>query len=328
MYDDDQALGAELRRLAEADPLGPTSAGDLLVRGRRGRRRRQLLSATAVAALVAAVPVTAATLPELDGARDQAVAGEKTVVSTAPSPSTAPTSSAAPAPGTKPTLAGPTSLRPTDRAGRSMRAAPDAGTAEILRACSVKLTALQEARSGQKPGREVLPVTDLTGWTVLVRAIQPKVGTSFVAFSPDRKVKANCVIYAPGVPAGMDSASDTGAWPAPSLGPKALSPHLLAAGTSCAAGLDCSGFLYTGTYHVPAKVVRIRATATNGRVLNLRPRDGWLAVMWADGVGGQRAEFGLKYRAYDARGKEIKPDPDLYREVRKGLRQTTKGQPR
>lgn len=314
MYDDDQALRAELRRLAEADPLGPISADDLLVRGRRGRRRRQVLSATGVAALVAAVAVAAATLPELDGERGNAVAGNRTAAITSPTPSAGRPAT------TKPTPIRPTSPRPTGTAGSSLRAAPDAGSTEILRACSAKLSALK-SRSG-KSGPPVPAATDLTGWNVVVRAIQPKVGTAFVALSPDRKLNATCVIYTPGAPAGMDTGSDTGAWPAPLRARKELSPHLFTVGTNCDVGLDCSGFLYTSLDQVPAKVARIRATATNGRFVDLRPRDGWLAVMWPDGGS---AGFGLNYRAYDARGREIELNADRYNdEVRRETNEMAK----
>ncbi|HZX06481.1 hypothetical protein, partial [Kribbella sp.] len=56
-------IGAELRRLANTDPLGPIDGHDLLERGKRSRRRRRLLSAGGGIAGVAAVAVAASLLP-------------------------------------------------------------------------------------------------------------------------------------------------------------------------------------------------------------------------------------------------------------------------
>jgi hypothetical protein len=68
---DDPEIGAELQRLAAADPLEPISSTALLERGRRGRRRRRALSIGGIVAGLAAAVVVASLLPDLtinDGA--------------------------------------------------------------------------------------------------------------------------------------------------------------------------------------------------------------------------------------------------------------------
>jgi len=285
MYDDDQEIGAELRRLASADPLSPISSSALLARGRRGRLRRKLISSGGVVAAVSAVALTATLLPHPGQGPGQAVAG-----------SSGSTSAESPARRVAPP---------------SQNVAPTADTAAVLKACSVKLAAIKKGRQSSP-----LPVTtDLTGWRMLVRSIQPKVGTAFVATSPDGKLVARCVLYAPGVPAGYDKASNTWAHAArPS--PRTLTEYLFGAGSQCAPDLACTGFLNADTGEVPRNVVRIRLEAAGGRSVDVPVRDGWFAVMWAN---GGKAEMPGRFTAYDASGKVVKPDPDFVKKMLENL---------
>lgn len=280
MHDDDQEIGAELRRLASSDPLAPVSSSALLARGRRGRVRRRVVSSAGVAVAVAAVATTAALLPGFGGQQHQSVAGP-------PAPTSAGTQS------------------PTTRGQGSQRVEPTADNATVLRACSVKLAWVK--RLG---GRWPTPVTtDLTGWNVLVRSTQPRVGTAFVATSPDGKLVAACTLYAPAVPSGYDNPQDAQARPV-TPDPRAVSSHLFGAANQCGADLACAGYLYTGSDRVPTNVTRIKVQASNGRSLDVPVRGGWFAIMWAD---GGKARYGLDYTAYDASGKVVKPDPEVER---------------
>jgi hypothetical protein len=182
----------------------------------------------------------------------------------------------------------------------------------VLKACSVKLAAIKKGRQSSP-----LPVTtDLTGWRMLVRSIQPKVGTAFVATSPDAKLVARCVLYAPGAPSATSPASDTWAHAArPS--PRTLTEYLFGAGSQCATGLACTGFLYADTGEVPRNVVRIKLEAASGRSVDVPVRDGWFALMWAN--GGGKAEIPGRFTAYDASGKVVKPDPDFVKNMLKDL---------
>jgi hypothetical protein len=73
--DDVREVGAELHRLAEAEPLDPFDPTDLLTRGKRGRRRRRILTAGGTVAAVAAVALTATLLPKQFRANETPAAG-------------------------------------------------------------------------------------------------------------------------------------------------------------------------------------------------------------------------------------------------------------
>ncbi|MFC0627152.1 hypothetical protein [Kribbella deserti] len=74
---DDQEIGAELHRMAATDPLGPIDSQRLLARGRRGRKRRRILSASGAVAAVSAVALAATLLPNV-GQADTAPADSRT----------------------------------------------------------------------------------------------------------------------------------------------------------------------------------------------------------------------------------------------------------
>ncbi|MGW6279093.1 hypothetical protein [Kribbella sp. NPDC055071] len=76
--DDVREVGAELHRLAEAEPLDPFDPAELITRGKRGRRRRRILTAGGTVAVVAVVAVAASLLPNLSAADSKpAVAAPK-----------------------------------------------------------------------------------------------------------------------------------------------------------------------------------------------------------------------------------------------------------
>ena len=75
--DDVREVGAELHRLADAEQLQPLDTAQLLDRGRRGRRRRRILTVGGTVAGLAAIAVTAALLPNQLRANDAPVAGDQ-----------------------------------------------------------------------------------------------------------------------------------------------------------------------------------------------------------------------------------------------------------
>jgi hypothetical protein len=69
--EDVREVGAELHRLAESEPLDPFDTGALLARGRRGRRRRKILTLSGAVAGVAVIALAATLLPNLGAAGKQ-----------------------------------------------------------------------------------------------------------------------------------------------------------------------------------------------------------------------------------------------------------------
>lgn len=72
--DDVRDVTAELRRIAESEPLDTLDTTPLLERGRRGRRRRRILGVGGAVAAVAAVVAAATLLPGLGSAGEAPVA--------------------------------------------------------------------------------------------------------------------------------------------------------------------------------------------------------------------------------------------------------------
>ena len=76
--EDTREVSAELHRLADAEPLDHIDTGAVLTRGRRGLRRRRLLSAGGAVAGVAAAALAVTFIPNLTAGDDPGVAGTET----------------------------------------------------------------------------------------------------------------------------------------------------------------------------------------------------------------------------------------------------------
>ncbi|TWD80135.1 hypothetical protein FB561_1207 [Kribbella amoyensis] len=258
---EDQEIGAELHRLAERDPLAPLDPEALLVRGRRGVRRRRVL-AVAGAVVVTAVAASVALLP--GSAFDQGVPPIAT-----PSPSVP----ASPRPATS------IPARPVDD--------PAVTDETLLEACTRQLN------GGGLTGPDTI-----VGWQVKARSTQPKVGTAFVAVSPDGKSVATCDVYGASADLVANSRSESHVvGPAP----QAIDPNLMGTGAACPRSL-CRGWLFVEAGRVPVNAVRIEVDAGNGHRTTVPVNDGWFALLWA---GGANSEFPATYRAYDASGKAL-----------------------
>lgn len=341
---DAEEVRAQLDRLATPDPYGGLDSGQLLARGRRGKQRRRMLAGGgAAAAVVAAVAVTATLL---SGAGATTPGNETSVAGTATSTQSARTATK-PAEliteaealrrcraqwsrdvGTKiPPVyiistapEGPNPKRlvrertviwmdydnvpgfykcTIPAPGESIRGevvapkGPDprsqapvgADDVALLRACGVLL--------GGK---------DLTGWRIVQRASLAGVGTRFVAVESPNGPYAHCPVPAPGTNELLAATTFRRAGPAPS----ALGPHKFETGSQCRAG--CTGWLYDESGRVPAKVVRIRVTALNGRHTDIQVKDGWYAILWAD--GDPKGQPSGRFTAYDAAGNVVEVDPN------------------
>jgi hypothetical protein len=162
---------------------------------------------------------------------------------------------------------------------------PGADDKTMLRACAAGL----EGRN-------------LAGWRIVVRQSLAGIGTRFVAISPDGARGADCGVPAPGAGTGLLRPRQF------QVGrpPQVLGPHHFETGGQCNAG-TCTGWLYDEAGRVPVKVVRMRLTAGNGVTHDVPVKDGWFAILWADGQpGGQPTG---RFTAYDAAGKVVPISP-------------------
>lgn len=178
-----------------------------------------------------------------------------------------------------------TTPRHTPKADPAAFADPGADDQTLLRACSARTNGLS-----------------LAGWRIVARESLARIGTRLVAISPDAGRGVQCGVPAPGSGTGLlpSSAVQVG------KPPKALGPHHFEIGGQCSVG-SCTGWLYDEAGRVPAKVVRMRLTASNGRTHDVPVKDGWFAVLWADGQpGGQPSG---RFTAYDAAGNVVPISP-------------------
>jgi hypothetical protein len=274
-------LGAELHRLADDDPLGPIDAEALLQRGKRGRRRRRVAAIGGVTAGVAVIATAATYLPNLSTTSGQpGVAGSSpgfdrsTIVKVQP--------------------------RPVD--------APGVDDASLLRACTAKL-----AQGGVSVWHSAAGV-DLTGWRVITKMTAPRIGTAFVAASPDGRKIATCDVYGRSIPAGMGQSSFTQVHP-PRSAPTAVDPNMMGQGSNCttAVPLPCKGWLMQEAGLAPRQAVELRIDAKNGHTLVVPIKEGWWLAFWPTGANGQMP---ADYRFYDAKGKALPQGPAAMEKIR------------
>ncbi|MEU0091348.1 hypothetical protein [Kribbella sp. NPDC006257] len=279
-----QELGAELHRLADDDPLGPVDAEALLQRGKRGRRRRRVAAIGGVTAGVAVIATAATYLPHLSTTSGQPAG-------TSPSPTTSFSESRI--------IKGQNS-RPVDAAGVS--------DSTLLSACTAKLAQGGPARWHSAAG------VDLTGWRVITKMTAPRIGTAFVAASPDGRKVATCDVYGRSIPAGQGQSSFTQVHP-PRSAPATVDPNMMGQGSTCATAvpLPCKGWLLLEAGLAPKEAVKLRIDAKNGHTLVVPIKDGWWLALWPTGANGQMP---ADYRFYDAKGKALPQGPAAMEKIR------------
>ncbi|TDU90325.1 hypothetical protein EV138_3911 [Kribbella voronezhensis] len=281
-----QELGAELHRLADDDPLDPIDSAALLERGRRGRKRRRAASIGGVVAGVAVIAAAAAYLPDLG-----TTSGRPGVAGTSPSPTLEKT---------KIVKVQKDYQRNVDASGRTVDN-PKFDQAALLEACAAKLN----DRAHRDPAKASRPsAVDLTGWRVMARSIQPKIGTALVAVSPSNKQVAYCDLYVSTVPSGLGASSYTRVGTV-TAAPGKMDPNLMGQGSTCAAGTPCKGMMFLDGSRLPVRAVRLEIDAKNGHKISVPVNDGYFALIWA---AGPNALFPAAYRAYDAAGKALPQD--------------------
>ncbi|MEU4393870.1 hypothetical protein [Kribbella sp. NPDC023855] len=342
--DDVRDLGAQLHRLAATDPLDPIDARALLDRGRRGKRRRKLLSVGGVAVGVAAVAIAASILPNLGTAKDQpGVAGTVTTTGTSTGTGGAAGEAFGPVPGVP---------RGEAALGKTLPAA------EVVRRCTLRypqykrplrhpgggptgMTVLYQPQKGDPPmactipggdkpsaalvaaaQREPMPTTaagqlrncsvlfwsDLTKWRVTATETAPGIGTSLIALSPSGRTAVACdlspTLPTDAAPLGSSTGFLTGAM----INRTAIDPALSGSLDCATYGKPCKGFTYRGQGRISPQVAKLRIEPANGLgVHEVKVQDGWYAVMWK--AKGNSTEWGGKLTAYDAAGKVLKTLP-------------------
>ncbi|MGZ0149413.1 hypothetical protein ACXJJ3_20280 [Kribbella sp. WER1] len=325
-------LGAELRRLANTDPLDPIDGHDLLARGRRSRRRRRLLSAGGGIAGVAVVAVAASLLPH---------AGTTTSKQPAVSGPTKSAPDFTAVPGIPRGEAGagmelsyaeanrlcslryPKYPRPVDkqvvyRTGMTVMRQRKNGDPVVAGFCTIPggdrpsaalVAAAQKdpmpaTEAGQLRNCSVQFWTDLTKWKVVARETAPRAGANLVALSPSGRLAVQCGLSPkrdPAAPLG----SGLGIYKIATRGRDPLDrDFLMSGGELCATIRPCPGWAYLRSGRVASNIARIRIEPVAGGKHDVTVTDGWYAVAWLNGDRQGRPD--AKLTAYDKSGKVLK----------------------
>jgi hypothetical protein len=336
MYDD-QEIGAELRRLAAADPLDPISSTSLLERGRRSRRRRKVFSIGGVVAAVAAVAVSAAVLP---GLRSEHVKDHGQVATT-PTPTKTRVNPGlfTPLPGVPSGDAalGQLTKKEADRRcvlrdgqGGNMRNLSYRAGSTVLyvdaqgmpgtgRRCTVpgdsrpttaviakaKADPMPADAAGQLRNCSVLLWHDLTTWKVVTSDTAKGAGISLIALSPSGRYAVRCQL-APTFNAAVSLGSGPGITAATDV--RDNLDHFASAGSQVCPGTPCLGWHYLDGGRVSSDIARIRIQAKwGGQHHDLTVTDGWYALSWINGDPQGRMDATIT--AYDKNGKLFKRVP-------------------
>lgn len=192
----------------------------------------------------------------------------------------------------------------------NQQAPADADDTTLLRACSAALTYLATAPDNELPHpRPTKPMaTDLTGWTMTARSSLANVGTVFVALSPNADMAAQCDIDPPGSRTENAHRSEVRLTRPDgkrtlSIAPH-LSKHILESGSRCDS--HCTGWVHRESGRLPAKVVRLHVESPNGKSVNVPVKNGYWALIWANGDPQGRPD--VTVTAYDDDGKVVRPD--------------------
>ncbi|WP_427886692.1 hypothetical protein ACQHIV_28255 [Kribbella sp. GL6] len=327
-------IGAELRRLANTDPLDPIDGHDLLTRGRRSRRRRRLLSAGGGIVGVAAVAVAASLLPHAGTASDQpAVSGPRTPATTAKQ------ADFTAVPGVprgeagiglklskadamrlcevrypqyhqpfranfpwRTTMTVMRQLTTGDPAAASLCTIPGGDRPSAALIAAAQQDPLPTTEAGQLRNCSVQFWSDLTKWKVVARETQPGAGASLIALSPSGRLVAECQLRTKWTPAAE---SGSGIYPVATLTPQPFDQNFdLPGGQQCATIKPCPGWAYLDSGRVASNIARIRIEPVAGGKHDIPVTDGWYAVAWLN--GNKQGLPDAKLTAYDKHGNVLK----------------------
>jgi hypothetical protein len=339
MPDDPEVCG-DLRRLADGHQPQPVDLDAVLARGRRGLRRRRYLSAGGSVAGIAAIALTAAAVPGLTAAKQNAQ----------PAGVQSENSQFGPVPGV-----------PRGEAGADQRLSK----AEATRRCALQhpevkvplegsgfrsgWVAMYEFKAGAKyaectvPGgdrpapalikaaaKDPVPTSmadklrncsvaawvDATHWRVVASDETKGTAASLVAISPSGNKALGCELSR--LPAGMPgSATSTRfltldklgqADPVfdPASGPDHRDLYIGGGGGGPCTAKTCKGWNESGWGRVSSKAVKVSFRIGNGPVYDVPVgTDGWFAYTWTDKASHPLGKY-PNVTAYDSHGKVVK----------------------
>ncbi|WBQ06410.1 hypothetical protein [Kribbella sp. CA-293567] len=330
---DDQEIGAELHRLAAADPLTTIDAAGLLERGRRGRRRRRVLSVTGVTAGVAAIALGAGLLP---GAGLGATGRKPEVAS-----STSAEALFTPLPGvprgegalgkvtekealrrcairygvqrlakfhpevyrSTMTISGVFSGPPGARKMTPGCLVPGDSRPSAAAIAKVKADPLPRSTDGQLLACSVQLWHDLTKWRVVATASIDSTAVKLLIVSPSGRSAADCElstsrsrVFGSGSSAKIFTTEHPNA---NSLG----NIVSFGSGTRCPSA-PCAGWVAVNAGRIDPKMTRVLITAVNGRTHELTITNGWFSILWAN--GDLQARMDARVTGFDAAGNIVK----------------------
>ncbi|GAB2633853.1 hypothetical protein [Kribbella swartbergensis] len=331
--EDVREVGAELRRLAEAEPLDPFDPAELLARGRRGRRRRKVLTAGGAIAGMAVVALAASLLPDLGSAGDQPQVADHQAEQSLfePVPGVPRGEAGADQPVTKAeaarrcALRNPGEKRPlrlgsNTESGRTVLYDIKIGETAEVRWCKVpggdKPSAALVAAAAQDP----LPTSvagqlrncsvqlwvDLTGWKVMASDQSRSLGSVLVAVSPSGRKAVACYLSStrPAGPAGPGANSMFVTLDSLDQSDPIFTPATASRRADLFAG-GGGGSTFAGWGRVASNASRIVLQLGPGPGHEVPVDDGWFAVSWQK-PGNANKVSPLKITAYDKAGKVIK----------------------
>ncbi|WP_405070529.1 hypothetical protein OG558_13370 [Kribbella sp. NBC_01510] len=329
-------IGAELRRLAGADPLDPIDAPALLARAHRGRRRRRLLSAGGGVAGVAVVAIAASLLPNLNTAdRQPAVTGTNALATKAVQPDFTPV------PGiprgeagaaVKLTLAEATRLctlrypqnkRPltpnffwstthtvpyAQQQGERFALCTIPGGDQPSRAlaAAAQRDPMPAEASAQLRNCSVMFWTDLRNWRVMASDTAPGRVTHLIAVSPSGREYVDCALVPKPDGTATPAGSGPGIYAVDAGGRLKFDDHFAQWYVGYSQGCTgCETKYYDGTGRTDSNIARIRIAPVGSRnVHDITLHDGWFALSWFDPDSHGTGKF--KLTAYDKNGNVLK----------------------
>jgi hypothetical protein len=341
--DDVREVGAELRRLAEAEQMDPFDMATLLQRGRRGRRHRKLLAVGGTVVSVAAVAVAAAVLPNLDTAGDGSrVAGGGQDAGQA-------NSSFGPVPGVprgeesagqklskeeaerRCALRYPEYTRPLDRgtfvAGRTVQY--ETQTGQKYQECTIPGGDKPSAELSAAARRDPMPTTaagqlrncsvhlwvDLTNWRVTASDQVKGFATSLVAVSPSGRKAVSCLLDPAADSAMMSHRSNSmfltlnaldGSDPVVPGGSGYAELRAGSSGSAHCPDTPCTGWYALEYGRVASNITKVRIQLTGyPQVHDVTVTDGWYAIAWLNrSFKGSDPHYTIT--GYDKAGKAVK----------------------
>jgi hypothetical protein len=343
--EDVREVGEELHRLAEAEPLDPFDTAALLARGRKGRRRRKVLTTGGAVAGVAVVALTASLLsnlttagnkPPVSGGQTQGsslfepvpgVPSGEASVGQAMTMAEAERRCAQRFPDEKRSLQKPhegprsgqrMSYQIVIGAKRRMCTVPGGDKPSAALLAEVAKDPVPTSTAGQLRNCSVQTWVDVTGWRVTATARSSRLGTALlVAVSPSGRTAIACEITKGSLDGGMVSQGTY----LMTLNDLRYDNNVITPATATKpaeqwtlnniGGIGCSGtpcrtmYATVGWGRINGNATRVRLQMDAKTSTDVPVTDGWFAYNWV--TPPTDADISqLSIAAYDRNGKVVK----------------------